>query len=209
MTLTFHLHATRLALHLKSVSSYRATLRANARALWTGTWDEFEFVSAMTSSILSGLTQAHNEGLASVGATSVDVSPDERRQLREVIGNETSQVDSLTDFVLANSKANKGNLQTCFDRLSLWLNRYPQVFDMGALAGAKETDNFIWRVGDAEHCETCLALNNIVAPKSEWNARGLKPRTPPNPLLECAGWNCQCSLTPTKEPATEGGIPSV
>lgn len=209
MTLAFHLHATRLALHLKTVSSYRATLRANVRALWTGTWDEFEFVAAMTSSILSGLTQAHNEGLASVGATSVDVSPEERRQLREVIANETGQVDSLTDFILKNSKANGGQLQTCFDRLALWLNRYPQVFEMGVLAGSRAEDNLIWRVGPTEHCGTCATLNGIVASKAAWLASGLRPRTPPNPRLICGGWNCQCTLSKTELPATAGGIPRV
>lgn len=207
-SLSYHLTLTRLQFHLKTVAGYRASLRANVRALWNGTWDIFDFVDAMTNTIIAGLNAAFNEGLASVGATGVDVSPEERRQLRAVIDNELLRVDGFAEDIEAGSKANGGKLQPHFDRLQLWLNRYPQVVEMGALAGGKEEDNYIWRLGRTEaHCPECAALNGIVASKAAWNASGLKPKSPPNSRLTCGGWRCDCTLSKTTDPASPGGIP--
>lgn len=209
-TLRLHLHVTRLHLHVKSVSSYRATLRSNVRALWTGAWDVFDFTNAMTNSIIAGLNAAFNEGLDSIGATGIDISPEERRALRDVIDNELSRVDGFGDAIEAGSKANGGQLQPFFDRLELWLGRYDQVVEMGVVSGSKPTDNLVWELGATEeHCPECSTLNGTIASKDAWNASGLKPKNPPNDRLTCGGWRCDCSLSPTTEAATEGGIPAV
>jgi hypothetical protein len=55
----------------------------------------------------------------------------------------------------------------------------------------------MWVYGDADHCSTCEQLNGIVAYASEWETLGVKPQSPPNPLLQCGGWRCKCSLRVT------------
>lgn len=208
--LKLYLHLVRLALYLKAVSGYRATLRANVRALWNGTWDIYDFTNAMTNSIIAGLNAAFDEGLARVGGTPADVSPAERRALRLVIDNELAQVDGFGDAVEAGSKANGGKLGDHFARLELWIRRYPQVVEMGALAGGKDEDNYVWLLGRTEkHCPECATLHGVVASKAAWDASGLKPKRPPNPRLTCGGWRCDCTLSKTDLPATKGGIPRV
>lgn len=210
MTLALHLHQTKLSFHLKTIAGYRATLRANVRALWNGTWDVFDFTNAMTNSVINGLNAAFNEGLASVGATGVDVSPQERRALRNVIDNELLQVDGFGDAIEAGSKANGGKLGDHFARLELWLRRYPQCFQMGALAGGRVEDMYIWTLGRTEqHCQSCATLHGTVASKADWQVAGLRPKHPPNPRLQCGGWRCDCTLSKTDQPATKGGIPRV
>jgi len=206
----FHALLKTFAPFLKTLSAYRATMRSNVRAAWTGTWDTFEFYEAMSDSIANGLTAAWNEGLESVKATEEDVTPEEKRVLLNTIANEIAAIDGFADFIEEHSKKNKGLLQDCFDRLELWFTRYDQVYDLGALAGGKSTDNYRWEFGDTiEHCDTCSALDGVIASKKDWDASGLRPRNPPNERLECGGWQCDCRLNPTTEPATEGGIPNV
>lgn len=195
---------------LKKASAYRLAMRANVRALWNGTWDEFEFVDAMTNTVMSGLTAAWNEGVQSVKGVEENLSREERQALAALIDNELAQIDGFTDDILAGSKANKGLLAPLFARLDLWLSRYEQAFDMGALAGRAGDDNFIWVLGRTEtHCSTCATLNGVVASKRAWDASGLRPRTPPNARLECGGWRCDCRLSATTQPATASGIPNV
>lgn len=68
----------------------------------------------------------------------------------------------------------------------------------------------VWRLGATEqHCATCFALDGTVATVTAWGASGLRPQAAPNPRLECGGWRCDCSLTPTDQELTLGGIPVV
>lgn len=45
-------------------------------------------------------------------------------------------------------------------------------------------------------------LNGIVAYAREWNEYGIHPQSPPNDLLECGGWRCQCRLVSTAKRVT-------
>ena len=60
-----------------------------------------------------------------------------------------------------------------------------------------------WELGETEeHCETCAALNGIVAFAREWETLGVHPQDAPNNKLECGGWQCGCTLTPTSQRRT-------
>jgi len=58
----------------------------------------------------------------------------------------------------------------------------------------------LWVFDDtAEKCDTCLALNGIVAYAWEWETAGFRPQSPPNALLTCGGWHCECELRHTEK----------
>ena len=80
-------------------------------------------------------------------------------------------------------------------RVKLWANRWNEAYQNALRAIALENGgNLIWQYGDADHCDTCRSLNGIVASAREWEASGLRPQ---GDMLDCHGYNCKCTLTPT------------
>jgi hypothetical protein len=85
-------------------------------------------------------------------------------------------------------------------RSALWANRYNDMVTTAQMATADNKDRFIWKIGATEkHCETCAALNGIVAWAEEWEQSGFHPQGAPNDLLTCGGWLCDCSLESTDQ----------
>lgn len=83
-------------------------------------------------------------------------------------------------------------------RAEMWANRYREATaEAVRLITAENGGKLMWVYGEAEHCETCAALNGIVAFATEWQTSGFKPQAAPNPLLECGGWQCKCKLEST------------
>jgi hypothetical protein len=83
-------------------------------------------------------------------------------------------------------------------RAELWANRYTDTVNIAILTTKEQ--KLVWNLGATEeHCETCAALNGIVAWASEWELANVHPQSPPNDLLECGGWKCDCSLEPTEK----------
>jgi hypothetical protein len=71
---------------------------------------------------------------------------------------------------------------------------------------AGSATRLIWHYGDTEHCTTCQKLNGIVAFAVEWAAAGVHPQGAPNSKLECGGWRCGCSLSPTMSRRSKGAM---
>lgn len=85
-------------------------------------------------------------------------------------------------------------------RAAMWANRFTDAYNRAVqLITAANGGNLLWTYGDTEHCETCRALDGIVARATEWEEIGVKPQSPPNSDLECGGWRCQCVLAPTDQ----------
>lgn len=82
-------------------------------------------------------------------------------------------------------------------RARMWANRWNEAYQNALRAIAVENGgNLIWEYGDADHCDTCRSLNGIVASAKEWEVSGLRPQ---GDMLDCHGYNCKCTLTPTKK----------
>jgi len=85
-------------------------------------------------------------------------------------------------------------------RVDLWVSRYEDTKNEAILFYSEKNQRLMWVEGDTkDKCRTCLALDGIVAYASEWEAAGVQPQSPPNPYLECSGWECGCSLRPTDQ----------
>ena len=84
-------------------------------------------------------------------------------------------------------------------RASLWANRWNDAYSEALRAiGIENGSRMVWILGGTEeHCTQCAALNGLVAFAKEWEASGFHPQGAPNPMLECGGWQCDCSLIQT------------
>lgn len=194
----------RLLIATKSVPSYRSQLRANARALWNGTWDEFQFYGEMLTTIRRNLTQAFQEGAASCGIRPNEYSEAELARLEGEIGNEVARLDPLTDFIVANSQANGGKLATVYARLELWTNAYTRVKNVAQTLACGDL-KLKWRMNPLkEHCNDCRRLDGRVYRASTWAKYDIYPRKWD---LECRGLRCGCVFEETDEPCTPGFPP--
>jgi len=183
------------------------TLAAFDRQLWSYSLDLFRggdsgaFVDGFASSISNQLRRAWREGAGAVGVAPADMSEDDIAHLQATIDNEHNYVLDLAQAIEDAGKSGEtlDQFRTQFrPRIELWSNRYTEVVnDAKVWFGDKQ--RLKWVYGDTEHCDTCASLNGIVAYASEWKQSGLRPQNPPNDLLECGGWRCQCKLETTTD----------
>jgi hypothetical protein len=92
----------------------------------------------------------------------------------------------------------------------VWANRYNDVVNQATMLTAKAGGKLMWVMGATEeHCSTCARLHGIVAYRAEWELARVYPQRPPNPVLECGGWRCQCRLEPTSERHTRDAFDKI
>jgi hypothetical protein len=92
------------------------------------------------------------------------------------------------------------------NRVNVWSARYPDVVNQALLYFGKK-EKLVWKLGKREnHCSTCPRLNGIVAFGDEFSRVGYHPQRPKNELLECQGWECACTLSPTKARRTYNAL---
>ena len=189
----------------ESASSYRNTLRAPARGLWSGVIDFDQFWDMYSQAIRSGLTQAWYAGAKAGGIKPDELSPDELAELQNLIFSQFGHIAKLGAFIEQNSRENGGKLANIFSRVELWVQAWQTAYNK-ALAMAQGDQKAKWVLGDAEHCKTCQALSGKVKRMSFWLAH-VMPQNAPNPRLDCKGYRCKCALQPTDEPVSRGPLP--
>jgi len=193
----------------RGASQYRSELRATVRALWSGAFDEFQAWEEFQVDINRSFTWAYRQGSAEVGILPADWSPQERQWLAQKIATELSFVDGFIDAIVAGSKANGGKLAPLFSRVELWVQRYLEVYTQGMMTA--QTDPKLKWVYDhgADHCSSCLRLNDKTKRKSQWEAAGLQPQSPSLECMRSAGGVvvCKCHFEPTSEPLSRGPLP--
>lgn len=189
-----------------SEDRYRATIRSPVRALWKGVFTEADFESEMRMAIRVGLTRAFDSAAGEYGLTPDDYNIDEQQFLADAIESEFGYIAGFGADITDNSQQNKGKLTPLFVRAEMWVNRYVDIVSRARVLFGKD-EKLQWVYGDTEHCTTCLALNGKVKRASFWAKAGVYPRNPPNPNLECGGYNCQCELVPTDNPVSKGRLP--
>lgn len=191
--------------YVKTVSGYRNAMWRAVVALYNHKIDEFDFVGRMADLIADQMRRAYNEGLRSAGLDPAkDMTGAMQKELAEIIDNEDNFVLDFAQDILDNREKDQRPPSTIFKpRIDIWANRYLDVVNRAALAGAeKKGYNLEWKLGATEeHCSTCAALDGTVATAKQWRESGYHPQNPPNDKLACGGWNCDCRLEPTdKEP---------
>lgn len=195
-----------LLLAVKSSDAYRRELRNNARALWNGTWSEFDFFLAMLTTIRRHFTQAFFEGAATCGITPGELTRAEMQRLEDEIMNEKQYIDGLADFISANSKAMGGLLKDVFTRVELWVNGFQRIKTLAQTLACGDL-KYKWQLGPRlVHCRDCKKLNGRTYRGSVWAKYDIYPR---HWSLECRGVHCGCGLEKTDEPVTPGFPPKL
>ena len=188
----------------KSYDQYRSRLWGAMVRLFNG-GKGASFESSFLRSIDAQLTQAWNEGADSVGVAPDEMTRDDTDVLRAIIDNETAFISGVQGDIRADADA--GMAREDFDskygaRVDLWANRYNETVNRARMVFGKK-QRFEWQLGATEeHCSTCNALDGIIAFGYEWEEARFHPQMPPNDLLECHGWRCDCSLVPTSSRRT-------
>lgn len=191
----------------KGLEQYRRSLRSPVRGLWQGVLTEGDFQDAMLSIIDRGLTRAFAEGTQECGISQDEWTQDEQEALAGIIVEEFSHVGDFGAAIVQNLRAAGGQLTPLFTRLEMWVNRYRDVQNEAKVTACKDA-KLVWRLGATERsCRTCPRLDGKVKRQSVWEKAGVRPQNPPNPLIECGGWNCLCTLTVTDEPISKGPLP--
>lgn len=155
------------------------------------------FITRMRAAVKFGLTDAFTQGARDVGVERDEFDDETKQAIADIIAEEQSHITTLLDYVdqVARSKQPQSALDM---RLGMWKSRYQDVVDRARVMLGGKT-RLGWKLGQTEeHCETCSALNGLVAFAEEWERAGIYPRRPPNDKLVCKGYQCDCTCEPTK-----------
>lgn len=186
---------------------YRAQLRRLVRALWNDEITFARFQLLMTAVVAAGITRAWKMGALDAGILDGELTPGELDGIASMIQKEEKFITGLATFVVTNSKVNFGRLSVVFGRTKSWEKRFVDARNQGKLK-AQSDPKLEWVLGKTEKsCKSCLALDGKVKRASVWDTLGYAPQQPPNPVLECAGWNCDCTLDVTDKKLSRGPLP--
>jgi len=193
---------------VKTEGYYARVLDRAVRDLYAGEMNEGEFIDEQIRLIEEQFRRAWNEGMRNVGLDpEKDLTDEWEMVLLEQIDKEQEFILDYADAIIEAREA-AAPIDPLRGRVDLWVNRYPEMTHLAEITCGGES-RLLWRLGATEeHCNTCYTLDGTVATAEEWEASGYHPQGAPNDKLECGGWRCDCSLEPTDEPATEGGIPN-
>lgn len=189
----------------KTLAGYKMLMRENARGLWAGSMDWFDFYESMQSTIARGFNQAWEEGMKKFNMSRDDMTQNERTRLQQEINQEWLHIAGVADFIESHSKDNGGKLSTCQQRIERWVAAYSRILQLAAAMAGKDKP-MEWVYGDTVHCSDCLRLNGRVYRASVWVDHGLLPKSWD---LECHGIHCQCELRATTKPLTRGRPPTL
>ena len=184
---------------LKSIETYDRQLWSYALELYR-TGDGGAFLDKFITAIASQLTRAWNEGAREVGVDPKEMTDDDRAELKAIIDGEYDQIIKLAEAIMESRSGTLDEFRQKFrSRIDLWVNRYTDVIGRARVYFGGKT-RLKWTLGKTEeHCDSCLALDGIVAFAYEWELAGIKPKAPPNAMLSCGGWECDCSLEVTDQ----------
>ena len=188
-----------------TLASYQLSIRAAVRGLWNGALTEGGFIDTMTSATERGLEQAWQEGAAECGIGPEDRSKEEKTALRLLKNRNLGSIKSFGTAISVRSKAEGEKLGPHLTRASMWVNRYSEAKNQ-ARAMACADQKFAWRLGNTDHCSTCLKMADKVKRASQWAKADVRPQ---HSSLECKGYRCQCEFQPTDAPLSRGRIPGM
>ena len=211
--------ATKASQQAKSGSErdYGRSIRAAARGLVSGIFDEFQFIDSMITTINQGLTRAFREGLKQAGATPKDLDTPaylpERLALDAQINQNLGSLFSFSAYIIQRKVKyyDEGKKQLAlnqvFTRALLWSNQYDKA---RALAFTMASGDALttWRLGATEeHCKSCLTFEGRTYRASTWAKNNALPKSS---ALCCGGYQCDCSTVPAAPgtPMTKGRFPA-
>ena len=153
-----------------------------------------QFIDTMANIISGQLTQAYRQAWEDEGMTDYFAPDYLSESLEAMILNQYDYVDQFYRDII-DARVDGTSVSPLLARAKLWANQWNAGYNEAVrLITLQGGGNLVWEYGDAEHCNTCLSLNGIVARADEWDTLGVKPQ---GDMLECGGWNCKCALVST------------
>ncbi len=181
----------------KSIGTYDRQLWKYCLDLYR-TGDGGAFLDQFIAAIKNQMTRAWNEGAREMGVEPEEMTEIDLNELKSIIDSEYDHVIDLGEAIIHSRGGTIEEFRQQFrPRVDLWVARYNDAANRARVYfGGRQ--RLIWELGATEeHCETCAKLNGIVAFAYEWEQSGIKPQSPPNSILACGGWKCDCSLSST------------
>lgn len=190
--------------------------KAVARKDWNSTVDSYvaDVKDAITAgndgdvtrrrfgTIMRGLLQrygqqTYKDGLAAGGVEVDALDSDALSEIMKWQSDQSSYVTSFGENVYKNGLSDA----QIDSHARMWGNKsLRELFHMG-MEAADKNGLFEWRVGNTEHCPTCLRLNGQKHRLTAWKESGYLPGAD---TLECKGYNCACSLRRTRGRSSVG-----
>ncbi len=194
-------------LGVKTAGYMSRTIDSLVRDLYNGEIDEGEFSDSMASLIENQFRRAFNEGMRNNGLDpEKDITAEFEAEYQRLVTEQYEYIERFAKDIVAGKESGQTKDQF-MARADLWSNQYESVVNEAKMITADNKEKFEWVMGATEeHCETCAALNGIIAWAEEWDTAGFHPRKPPNDLLECGGWRCDCKLEPTDKRRTSDAL---
>ena len=185
---------------IKSAGYYDRELRRMIKNYYNGYLSDLDFIGVFSSLVEGQMYRAYLEGLMS---TDFDINNMTGAMYAEIDEIRRSEENYILDFIqqIKDAKEAGTGFEQFNSRADVWVNRYFDVQNRGTIAGAKNRQiNLLWKLGATEqHCTTCASMHNKVMSADDWSVSGIAPQQPPNANLECGGWRCDCSLSPTSK----------
>lgn len=190
---------------IKSYDYFERHVEGLVRGVYNG-YIGGEFIDTLLNLVQGQLTQAYEQAWKDDG-NELPLPDYLQASLDEMLNSEIDYIDGYYHDIV-DARVDNTPIDPLLVRASMWANRYNDALNKANMEIAAQTGGkLVWRIGATEkHCETCAALDGIVAYATEWQASGLSPQNPPNTALECGGWQCDCSLEPTDERKTRGAV---
>jgi hypothetical protein len=173
-----------------------------------GEISDSEFEQSFIDAIENQLTRAWNEGADEVGVSIEDMTEEDLGILQGLIDEEVGYLTGLGVDIIDIKESTEGmsenealdEFRSQFrDRIDIWASKYDEMVNRAKIHFGGKT-RLVWTLGATEeHCNTCSALNGIVAYAYEWERSGITPGESGSAVLECRGFHCDCRLEETDE----------
>jgi hypothetical protein len=186
---------------IKSLPFFTKTIQRLVRTLYDG-FIGGEFVDILKNLVSGQMRKAYAEAWKEDG-TGGPMPEYLTKAAADLASEQAQYVDGFYKAIV-DARTEKTSIEPLKVRGDLWANRFNQAKnDAEAMIAEQNGGKLKWELGATEeHCATCAELNGKVAYAVEWNLLGLHPQGAKNDLLECGGWQCDCSLIPTDERKT-------
>lgn len=167
------------------------------------------FIDTMANLISGQLTDAFYRAWADDGHFS-ELPGYLQADLEAMILQQYDYVDNFFRDII-DARIDGTPIEPLLYRAQLWANQWNSAYNNAMLSiSANEGGKLMWVEGDTgQKCPVCLALDGIVAYAREWDELGVRPQSPPNPLLACGGWRCLCKLVPTDKRRTRNAAEKI
>jgi len=179
---------------------FSRSVRSLVYGLWRGELDLFTFLDTMVFTLERHLTVAWYEGAKACGIQPSEMTEAEMNARRDMLANQYQYLLGFADEINKSSREKKGKLGPLQRRAELWVGRWAEFKYAGMMYACRDS-KLKWVFGDAQHCISCLELNDKVYRASTWLKADIRPKMI---SLSCKGYKCKCKFVKTDEPLSPG-----